>query len=238
MHAADKVIAVSNRVKRMLVERYEVEPDKIAVVHNAIEGADENVVGSAHAMFHPRGKLVLFLGRITSQKGPEHFLAAAKKVVNVFSDVKFVMAGDGDQRIAMEELADDLEIADKVMFTGFLSKPEVETLFQTADVYVMPSVSEPFGIVSLEALRSDVPVIISRQSGVAELLHHVLKVDFWDTDDLANKILAVLRHPSLADTLRQEGQHEIRQLTWHDAARQTVMIYETLVLGEIEVEAV
>jgi glycosyltransferase involved in cell wall biosynthesis len=233
MHAAAKVIAVSNRVKRMLVERYEVPPSKIEVVYNAIEGKDENTVCNGHAMFHPRGKLVLFLGRMTSQKGPEHFLAAAKKVCDLFTDVKFVMAGDGEQRVAMEELADDLGISDKVMFTGFLSKPEVETLFQTADVYVMPSVSEPFGIVSLEALRSDVPVIISRQSGVAELLHHVLKVDFWDTDDLANKILAVLRHPCLADTLREEGQHEIRQLTWHDAARQTVMIYEGLLAAEV-----
>jgi glycogen synthase len=237
MASADSVIAVSKRVKQQLVERYGVPAEKIDVVYNAVDGKDETLPGNGQVTFQPRGKLVLFLGRITAQKGPEHFLAAASKVLEVYKDVKFVMAGEGDRRVAMEELAEELGIGERVMFTGFLSRPEVETLFQTADVYVMPSVSEPFGLVSLEALRSDVPVIISKQSGVAELLHHVLKVDFWDTDDLANKILAVLRHPPLADTLREEGQHEVRQLTWHDAARQTVEIYERLAGMRAEADA-
>ena len=236
MLAADRVIAVSKRVKEMLVERYGIASEKIEVIYNAVDGRDEMPARSGPPTFHPRGKLVLFLGRITAQKGPEHFLAAARKVLAVYPDVKFVMAGDGDRRLAMEQLADELGIGERVMFTGFLSRPEVDTLFQTADVYVMPSVSEPFGLVSLEALRNDVPVIISKQSGVAEMLHHVLKVNFWDTDDLANKILAVLRFPALATTLREQGQDEVRQLTWHDAARDMAELYDRLVQSEEPLE--
>ena len=171
---------------------------------------------------------MLFLGRLTQQKGPDYFLRAAQKVLSLEPDVKFVIAGKGDLLDDLKELAEELGIKRKVVFTGFLKKDPVAKAFKAADVYVMPSLSEPFGIAPLEALAHDVPVIISRQSGVAEVLRHVLKVDFWDTEDLANKILAVLRHPPLAQTLRERGQEEVRQLSWDDSARRIAEVYEEL----------
>ncbi len=155
-------------------------------------------------------------------------MRAAKKLLSVEPDVKFIMAGKGDMVEELKELSEELGIHRRVVFTGFLKKSETERAYRSADVYVMPSVSEPFGIAPLEALSHDVPVIISKQSGVAEILRHVLKVDFWDTEDLANKILAVLRHPPLAATLRREGQGEVRQLSWDDSAEQIVELYERL----------
>jgi glycosyltransferase involved in cell wall biosynthesis len=232
MIAADRVIAVSYKTKTQLIEKYGIDPRKIEVVYNATESRPGNGgAGSEDAAKKPlrkRQKTVLFLGRLTAQKGPDYFLRAAKKVLQVDPDVKFVVAGKGDLLDDLKELANELEIRRKVVFTGFLKKDPVEKAFKAADVYVMPSLSEPFGIAPLEALSHDVPVIISRQSGVAEVLRHVLKVDFWDTDDLANKILAVLRHPSLAQTLRERGQQEVRQLSWDDSARRIAELYEQL----------
>jgi glycosyltransferase involved in cell wall biosynthesis len=171
-------------------------------------------------------KLVLFLGRITLQKGPEYFLAAAKKVLEVMDNVRFIMAGSGDMARRAIELAAEMGIGQKVLFTGFLRGKDVERVFRMADLYVMPSVSEPFGIAPLEALSNNVPVIISKQSGVSEILQHALKVDFWDVNEMANKIIAVLRHSPLQNTLRQHGQFEVRRLSWTDAARKCVEVYQ------------
>jgi glycosyltransferase involved in cell wall biosynthesis len=170
-------------------------------------------------------KIVLFLGRITMQKGPEYFIAAAKRVLEKIDSVKFVVAGSGDMARRMIELAAAMGIGQKVLFTGFLRGRDVQRVFQMADCYVMPSVSEPFGISALEAIQHDVPVIISKQSGVSEVLTHVLKVDFWDTDEMANKIIAVLRHPPLSQTLRSHGNIELRRLTWEGAAEKCVRVY-------------
>ncbi|MGN6627006.1 MAG: glycosyltransferase family 4 protein [Tepidisphaeraceae bacterium] len=225
MHGAMRVIAVSSFTKDRIVRDYGIEPHKVDVVYNAVE-SHEPPPPSEEFSIRPGEKVVLFLGRITMQKGPEYFLAAAKKVLEVMDDVKFVMAGSGDMLQQAVELAAEFGIGHKVLFTGFLRGPDVERIFQMADLYVMPSVSEPFGIAPLEAIANDVPVLISRQSGVSEVLPHALKVDFWDTHEMANKIVAVLRHPPLALMLREQGTFELSKLSWDDSARACIGIYK------------
>jgi glycosyltransferase involved in cell wall biosynthesis len=225
MHGAIKVIAVSSLTKNIIVHQYGVDPAKVEVVYNAIE-INGNGFDEEKYRIHKDEKIVLFLGRITMQKGPEYFLAAAKKVLEVMDNVKFVMAGSGDMIRRTIEMAASMGIGHKVLFTGFLRGGDVDKVFKMADLYVMPSVSEPFGIAPLEAMSHDVPVIISKQSGVSEVLTHALKVDFWDINEMANKIIAVLRHPPLASTLRQHGSFEVGQMSWTDAARACVNVYE------------
>ena len=230
MKAALKVIAVSHLTRQMILLHYGIEASKVEVVYNAV---DNGSGGSGPAEFdaekykiHKDEKIVLFLGRMTSQKGPEYFLSAAKKVLQVMDNVKFVMAGSGDLMRRTVEMAGAMGIGHKVLFTGFLQHQDVDHVLRMADIYVMPSVSEPFGIAPLEAMNRDVPVIISKQSGVSEVLNHVLKVDFWDTDEMANKIVAVLRHPPLAAMLSEHGAFEVQKLSWADAARQCLEVYE------------
>jgi glycogen(starch) synthase len=224
MHGAMKVIAVSYLTKNQVTHQYGVDSSKVEVVYNAIE-QNGNGFDQEKYSIHKDEKIVLFLGRITMQKGPEYFLAAAKKVLEVMDNVKFVMAGSGDMIRRTIEMAAAMGIGHKVLFTGFLRGGDVEKVFRMADLYVMPSVSEPFGIAPLEAMSHDVPVIISKQSGVSEVLTHALKVDFWDINEMANKIVAVLKHPPLASMLREHGSFEVRRLQWVDAARQCVQIY-------------
>ena len=225
MQSAMKVIAVSHLTKTICSHRYGIDPNKIEVVYNAVE-LNGNGFDEEQYKIHKDEKIVLFLGRITMQKGPEYFLAAAKKVLEVMDNVKFVMAGSGDMIRRIIEMAAAMGIGHKVLFTGFLRGGDVEKVFKMADLYVMPSVSEPFGIAPLEAMSHDVPVLISKQSGVSEVLTHALKVDFWDVDEMANKIIAVLRHPPLASTLRQHGSFDVRRRSWSDAARQCIQVYE------------
>jgi glycogen(starch) synthase len=224
MHGAMKVIAVSLLTKNIVAHHYGIDPGKVEVVYNAVE-VNGNGFDEEKYKIHTDEKIVLFLGRITMQKGPEYFLAAAKKVLEVMDNVKFVMAGSGDMIRRTIEMAAAMGIGHKVLFTGFLRGPDVERVFKMADLYVMPSVSEPFGIAPLEAMSHDVPVIVSKQSGVSEILNHALKVDFWDVNEMANKIVAVLRHPPLASTLRQHGSFDVRKRTWVDAARECVGVY-------------
>jgi glycosyltransferase involved in cell wall biosynthesis len=225
MHAAARIIAVSHLTRNIILKHYGIDPRKVEVVYNAIDddGAPEAPPLPPIAR---NEKIVLFLGRITMQKGPEYFLAAAKRVLEVMDNVRFVMAGSGDMIRRMIELAAQMGIGHKVLFPGFLRGDDVRRIFRMADLYVMPSVSEPFGITPLEALASDVPVLISKQSGVAEILTHALKVDFWDIDEMANKIVAVLRHPPLQATLRDHGGFEVRRFSWTDAAANCVKVYE------------
>jgi len=227
MHAADKVAAVSFLTKGIIVSRYGVPGEKVEVVYNAVEAnGQQKVDGRLPAAIGRDEKIVLFLGRITMQKGPDYFLAAAKKVLEVMPDVRFIMAGSGDMVRRTVEMAVHMGIGHKVLFTGFLRGDDVAKVFKMADVYVMPSVSEPFGIAPLEALSHDVPAIISKQSGVSEVLTHVLKVDFWDINEIANKIIAVLRHPPLRETLKRHASLEVRKFSWQDAARQCVQMYQ------------
>jgi len=228
MHRADKVITVSHFTRNIIIGRYGVSGDKVEVVYNGVERngkwtVDESVIDKDE-------KIVLFLGRITMQKGPEYFLHAAKKVLDVMDNVKFVMAGSGDLMHRAIEMAAELGIGHKVLFTGFLRGEDVQKIYKMADLYVMPSVSEPFGIAPLEALDNDVPVIISKQSGVSEVLMHALKVDFWDVDEIANMVVAVLKYPPLQMTLRSHGNFEVRRLRWKDAAVKCAKIYEEMLV--------
>jgi glycosyltransferase involved in cell wall biosynthesis len=224
-HAAARVIAVSRRTRDVLVDRYDVPEDKIEVVYNGIDNGPARPGVAPPPKIDRDDKIVLFLGRVTMQKGPEYFIRAAKRVLEKIQDVKFVVAGTGDKIQELIEMAARAGIGHKVVFTGFLRGNDVEKVFKMADVYVMPSVSEPFGIAPLEAISNDVPVIISKQSGVSEVLEHALKVDFWDTDEMANKIIAVLRHPPLGATLRQHADLEVRRLTWDGAADRCLDVY-------------
>jgi glycogen(starch) synthase len=228
MERADRVIAVSYFTRNIIISRYSISGDKVEVVHNGVDRSNARV--SDQTTIDKDEKIVLFLGRITMQKGPEYFLAAAKKVLEVMDNVKFVMAGSGDMMHRAIEMAAGLGIGHKVLFTGFLRGEDVRKIYEMADLYVMPSVSEPFGIAPLEALQYDVPVIISKQSGVSEVLRHALKVDFWDVNEIANKIIAVLKYPPLGITLRSHGSFEVRKLRWKDTAARCAEIYqETLV---------
>jgi glycosyltransferase involved in cell wall biosynthesis len=227
MHAATKIIAVSYLTRNIIISRYGVLGEKVEVVYNGVEQNGE----SRSLAFNRVGiqsdeKIVLFLGRITMQKGPEYFLMAARKVLEEVENVKFVMAGTGDMMHRIIEMAAHMGIGHKVLFTGFLRGKDVQKVYEMADLYVMPSVSEPFGIAPLEALNYDVPVLISKQSGVAEVLTHVLKVDFWDVNEMANKIIAVLKYPPLQLTLREHGNFEVRRLRWSGAAQKCQAIYQ------------
>ena len=227
MHGADRVLCVSHFTRRTVVDRYAVSPDKAGVAHNGVDPPDAEVLN-----FTPikrREKLVVFLGRITTQKGPEYFLRAAKRVLEKVQDIRFVIAGDGDLFGRVVELTAALGIGRHVTFTGFLNARDVSRVLRMADLYVMPSVSEPFGIAPLEALAHDVPVIVSKQSGVSEVLRHALKVDFWDIDEMANKMVAVLKRPALHQALRENGGIEVRALTWANAARKCMDTYYALV---------
>lgn len=226
-HAATRIIAVSRRTKAVLVERYGLPEEKIEVVYNGIENGPANPDIKIPPKIAKDDKIVLFLGRVTMQKGPEYFIQAAKRVLEKMDNVKFVVAGTGDKIQELIEMAARAGIGPKVVFTGFLRGDDVEKVFKMADVYVMPSVSEPFGIAPLEAISHDVPVIMSKQSGVSEVIEHALKVDFWDTDEMANMIIAVLRHPPLGATMREHADLEVRKLTWEGAAAKCLEVYET-----------
>ncbi|MCK4340390.1 MAG: glycosyltransferase [Phycisphaerae bacterium] len=232
MHAATRIICVSHLTRNVVLKHYGVDPRKVEVVYNAVDD-DGNENETPLPPITRDEKIVLFLGRITMQKGPEYFLAAARRVLEVMDNVRFVMAGSGDMTRRMIELAAEMGIGHKVLFPGFLRGDDIRRVFNMADLYVMPSVSEPFGITPLEALSHDVPVLISKQSGVAEVLAHALKVDFWDVDEMANKIVAVLRHPPLSATLRDHGSFEVSRFSWTDSAANCVKVYETALGREV-----
>lgn len=221
---ANKVVAVSRYTKNIVASRYQIPQEKIEVIYNGVEQDFEDPTVRPVRRYK-RDRYVLFLGRITMQKGPEYFLHAARMVIDKRDDIRFIMAGAGDMLHRMVDLAARLKIGSKVLFTKFLNGPDVQRAYQLADLYVMPSVSEPFGIAPLEAMRQNVPVLISRQSGVAEVLKHSLKVDFWDIHQIANKIISVLSYPVLQDTLRQAGRREITQFRWENSAKQVGALY-------------
>lgn len=223
MHGAVRVIAVSQLTAKIVEHKYGVLPETIRVVYNGVEHGD--TMEQLPEAVTSKDKIVLFLGRITMQKGPEYFVKAAKRVLEKCENVKFIVAGNGDLARQMIEQAAELGIGHKVLFTGFLRGNDVKRVFRMADCYVMPSVSEPFGIAPLEAMSNDVPVIISKQSGVSEVLRHALKVDFWDVDEMANKIIAVLKHPPLSQMLREHSHLDLHKLTWEGAAEKCLTVY-------------
>lgn len=224
MQAADRVIAVSNLTRQIVIDRYGIDPAKVVTVHNAVEPDPHE--RQRYRTLLPE-KIVTFLGRITYQKGPDYFVQAAVKVLAKDPNVRFVMAGSGDMLHRMVRQAAALGIADHFHFTGFLKGPEVTKMFAMSDVYVMPSVSEPFGISPLEAMRSHVPVIISKQSGVSEVLRHALKVDFWDTDAMADAIYGLLHYPALAAMFKKMGKDEVDSLKWDNSAAKVLRVYQS-----------
>jgi glycogen synthase len=232
---ADRIIAVSHRTKRMIVERYAVAPEKISVVYNAVTQREAQQIYRTERPRTPREqKVVLYLGRITFQKGPDYFVEAAAQVLRVLPEVTFVMAGAGDMMERMVERVGELGIGDRFHFTGFLEGEEIERIFSLSDLYVMPSVSEPFGISPLEAMMYDVPVILSRQSGVSEILKHALKIDFWDVPEIASKIIAVLTYPVLAGEMAEKAREELRKIRWETAAERIAAIYGEATCGRGE----
>jgi len=222
MGAADRIVAVSEYTKNIIVKRYGIDPNKIFVVHNG-------TYFSSNKKLKPikrNHKLVLFVGRVTYQKGPWHFIEVARKILAKRSDIHFIIAGTGDQLREMIERVAEFKIGKNVHFTGFLSHDKVQKLYQLADVYVMPSVSEPFGLTCLEALSNDIPVVISKQSGVAEVLNHVLKTDFWDSDEMVNKIMALLDYRVLREESLRRSSQELKSLTWEQTANSLIKVYE------------
>lgn len=227
MDAASKIITVSNLTRDIVINKYKIDPAKIETVYNAVEPVD-----IIEGEFIEKGfdeKIVTYLGRITLQKGPEYFIEAAYKVLKVMTGVRFVMAGSGDMMERMIRRAAALKITDRFHFTGFLQGRDVFTMLKMSDVYIMPSVSEPFGISPLEAMQSNVPVIISKQSGVAEILTHAVKTDFWDIDAMADAIYGILNYPALAQMFIKKGKEEVITLKWDNSARHVKDIYERVI---------
>ncbi|MBR5483628.1 MAG: glycosyltransferase [Alistipes sp.] len=223
MAAADRVIAVSNLTRNIVIEKYNIPAEKVVTVHNAVRFAEkENELPE-------RGvddKIITFLGRITFQKGPDYFVEAAAKVLKRVPNVRFVMAGSGDMMNHVIRRVARLGIADRFHFTGFLKGDDVHKMFQLSDVYIMPSVSEPFGISPLEAMRANVPSIISKQSGVAEVLDYAVKVDYWDVDAMADAIYGFVKYPALAKMFSEKGLEEVTGLKWNNAAAKIKAVYE------------
>lgn len=226
MEAADRVITVSNLTRQIVIDRYGIDPDKVITVHNAVDAPLNPAVLDAKK--HVKEKVVTFLGRVTFQKGPDYFVEAANKVLRKDSDVRFVMAGQGDMLNRMIKRVAQLRISTKFHFTGFLKGDDVDRMFAMSDVYVMPSVSEPFGISPLEAMRSSVPVVISKQSGVAEVLRYAMKVDFWDIDALSDAIYGLLHYNALSEMFMHYGKEEVDNMKWDNSAKRVKYIYEMM----------
>ena len=231
LRAADHIITVSHYTKSVVMREHGIPERKITVVHNGVTRAEG--IRRYRLREPPEGepKVVLFLGRVTFQKGPEYFVDAAAKVVPLYPNVRFVVAGSGDMLEDVKARVRGRKLDPWFEFSGFLVGEEVERMFTRASLYVMPSVSEPFGISPLEAMVYDTPVIISKQSGVSEVLRHALKVDFWDTDQMADLILGVLSHKALSEDMLRMGRQEILGLQWTAAARKTRALYQDLVFG-------
>jgi glycogen synthase len=224
LHAADVVVCVSRYTAEEARRRYRLDARKLRVVHNAAPAPA--TTSRRRRRRRPDAPVVLFLGRLTYQKAPEVFLEAAARVARVLRSAKFVVAGAGEMLPRLVERAAALGLARHVHFTGFLHGDDVDRAYRLADVYVLPSVSEPFGITPLEAAARGVPVVVSRRSGVVEVLRGALVVDSWDVADLADKILAVLRRPALARDLVRQGRADVRRLTWKRQARRLLDVYE------------
>ncbi len=229
MQAADKVIAVSNLTRNIAITKYGIPAEKVVTVHNAVRFAEKEEAAPERGV---KDKIVTFLGRITYQKGPDYFVEAAAKVLQRVPNVRFVMAGSGDMMNHVIRRVARLGIADRFHFTGFLKGDDVHKMFQLSDVYIMPSVSEPFGISPLEAMRSNVPVIISNQSGVAEVLDYAVKVDYWDVDAMADAIYGLVTYPALGEMFAKKGLEEVTGLKWTDAAAKVKAVYESAISGK------
>ncbi|MDO4707559.1 MAG: glycosyltransferase [Porphyromonadaceae bacterium] len=229
MNHADHIITVSDLTRRTVIEKYHQDPAKVTTVHNAVTPLEPEIL-SIPRLSPLEDKVVTFLGRITMQKGCEYFVEAAARVLERKPQgVRFVMAGNGDKMDEMIRLVARYKIADKFHFTGFMKGRQVYEVFKSSDVYVMPSVSEPFGISPLEAMQCGVPSIISYQSGCAEILDYAVKVDYWDVEAMADAIYALITYDEMHRYLQEEGLREVNSLTWDIAGQKVRDIYNKLV---------
>lgn len=229
---ADKVVSVSNFTRQYLLDHYGASPEKVIPVHNGIDPADytpERTVSDKVMSLKEHGyNIVLFVGRLTLQKGPDHFVEAAKRILDFVPNTKFVIAGSGDMEAKLIESIAREGLSHAFIFAGFVRGAPLAELYKASDLYIMPSVSEPFGITPLESLINGTPVLISKQSGVSEVLKNALTVDFWDQDAIVDRAVSVLRHPGLHQTLSQEGNEEVYQHTWISAAEKVRALYDTI----------
>lgn len=230
MDYADHIITVSNLTRQTVIEKYNQDPAKVTTVHNAVEPLGKEIL-SIPDKRGVKDKVVTFLGRITMQKGPEYFVEAAAKVLQKTDNVRFVMAGSGDMMNQMIRLAASRNISDRFHFTGFMKGKQVYEIFKASDVYIMPSVSEPFGISPLEAMQCGVPSIISKQSGCAEILEYAIKVDYWDIEAIADAIYGLISYPKLHEFLKEEGFKEVNSIKWEYAGEKVRHIYNQVLLG-------
>ncbi|MCD7973631.1 MAG: glycosyltransferase [Candidatus Azobacteroides sp.] len=224
MHHADHIITVSDLTRKTVIEKYGIDPSKVTTVHNAVEPLSKEIEG-IKPLRGTDDKVVTFLGRITMQKGPEYFVEAAHRVLQKAKNVRFVMAGSGDKMNEMIRLAAARKITDRFHFTGFLKGKQVYEMLKSSDVYVMPSVSEPFGISPLEAMQVGVPTIVSKQSGCAEILTNIFKIDYWDIDAMADAIYSIITYPSLYQYLKTAGKSEVDEIKWEYAGDKVRQIY-------------
>lgn len=224
MDHADHIITVSNLTRNIVIEKYHQDPRKVTTVHNAVEPLNSEIA-TIQSKKGTKDKVVTFLGRITMQKGPEYFVEAAAKVLKKTDNVRFVMAGNGDMMNQMIRLAAQRCISDRFHFTGFMKGTQVYEVLKSSDVYVMPSVSEPFGISPLEAMQCGVPTIISKQSGCAEILEKAIKTDYWDIEAMADAMYSIITYPGMAEYLQLEGKNEVDQITWEKAGWKVREIY-------------
>ena len=225
MMMADKIIAVSDLTRNICINKYGADPDKVVTVHNAVDFSGRENIQVERGV---KDKVVTFLGRVTYQKGPEYFIEAAAKILKRCDHVRFVMAGSGDMLNKCIRHVARLGISDRFHFTGFLRGADVQKMFALSDVYVMPSISEPFGISPLEAMQTYVPSIISKQSGCAEILHYALKTDFWDVDAMADAIYGLLNYPALARVAAEKGHEEVNAIKWVNAAAKVKQVYQSV----------
>ncbi len=225
MMMADKIIAVSDLTRNICINKYGADPNKVVAVHNAVDFSGRENIQVERGV---KDKVVTFLGRVTYQKGPEYFIEAAAKILKRCDHVRFVMAGSGDMLNKCIRHVARLGISDRFHFTGFLRGTDVQKMFALSDVYVMPSISEPFGISPLEAMQTYVPSIISKQSGCAEILHYALKTDFWDVDAMADAIYGLLNYPALARVAAEKGHEEVNAIKWVNAAAKVKQVYQSV----------
>ena len=234
MMEADKVIAVSNFEKQRIIKYYDIAPEKISVVHNALSNAKRDFNGGPQtkdstidfSSFKNKNFKVLFLGRLTGQKGPEYFIQAAKKILRKLSNVEFIVAGDGDMKDKLIHMTEKLKINKKVTFTGFLRGKQIDDIYKLAHVYVMPSVCEPFGLAPLESMINGTPVVVSKDAGVCEIIYNCIKVDFSNVDQISEEVIELLQSPEKHKKLVVEGKKEVAKLSWDDAAQKCLKIYD------------
>lgn len=229
MDHADCIMCVSELTRQTVINHYHQDPAKCFAMHNAVYPLADNlqaIVNQRKPSSERKEKVVTFLGRITMQKGPEYFIEAARKVLERTHNVRFCFAGSGDMMNAMIELAASYGIADRCHFPGFMKGAQVFECFRDSDVYVMPSVSEPFGISPLEAMQSGVPSIISKQSGCAEILDKCIKIDYWDIDAMSDAMYSLCTNPALHQYLQEEGKKEVDGITWEKVGVKIRALYE------------